>query len=255
LEGARKQMLKYQNSGVRNGPLGEEARLVAVLRQQKNARIARAAFDVLDLLSAGVILLDRHARVLHVNEAAQSLGSDGGILKLHETSIATWWPVHSQRLDSLIRAALRGAPAASMSVPRPRDGQFLTILVSSVQDRHGPCVVDLGMEDAAVLLFVVDPAGRTGVPVEWLIDAYGLTPAEARVALAVSSGRTIPETASQLGSSPNTIKTHLRAVFAKTGVTGKAGLTRLVASIGMFAAKGTPPTVDTRALRRAESCG
>ncbi len=61
-----------------------------------------------------------------------------------------------------------------------------------------------------MLLFVVDPANRRSIPLGQIMDAYGLTHAEARVALAASSGNTIIETAQSLGLSPNTIKTHLR---------------------------------------------
>ena len=84
-----------------------------------------------------------------------------------------------------------------------------------------------------------DPANRPGVPLAWLMDAYGLTPAEARVALAASSGLTIPEVARQLNLSPNTIKTHLRKVFAKTGTNRQMELARLVASIGLLKATGS----------------
>jgi DNA-binding CsgD family transcriptional regulator len=135
--------------------------------------------------------------------------------------------------------ALLGAPAGSMSLPRPGDGGLLAILVSSVRGRDVGCFADLSMPDAAVLLFIVDPANRPGVPLAWLMDAYGLTPAEARVALAASSGLTIPEVARQLNLSPNTIKTHLRKVFAKTGTNRQMELARLVASIGLLKATGS----------------
>jgi DNA-binding CsgD family transcriptional regulator len=74
------------------------------------------------------------------------------------------------------------------------------------------------------------------------MDAYGLTPAEARVALATSSGLGIQEAALRLGLSPNTIKTHLRRVFAKTGTVRQSELTRLMTSISLFAQSG--PEVD-----------
>jgi DNA-binding CsgD family transcriptional regulator len=125
-----------------------------------------------------------------------------------------------------------------MSVPQPGDDGLLTILVSSVRGRDIGRFADLGMPDAAVLLFIVDPANRAGIPVGWIVDAYGLTPAEARVALATSSGLTIPETALQLGVSTNTVKTHLRKVFAKTGTSRQAELARLIASIGLLGAHG-----------------
>jgi DNA-binding CsgD family transcriptional regulator len=125
-----------------------------------------------------------------------------------------------------------------MSLPRPGDGSLLTILVSSVRGRDVGRFADLSLPDAAVLLFIVDPANRAGVPLAWIVDAYGLTPAEARVALAASSGLTIPETAHQLGLSPNTVKTHLRKIFAKTGTSRQAELARLVASIGLMRPNG-----------------
>src|SRR5262249_17735737 len=116
------------------------------------------------------------------------------------------------------------------------DGSLLTILVSSVRGRDVGRFADLSLPDAAVLLFIIDPANRAGIPLPWVMDGYGLTPAEARVALAASSGLTVPETAYQLGLSRNTIKTHLRKVFAKTGTSRQTELARLMASIGLLSA-------------------
>jgi DNA-binding CsgD family transcriptional regulator len=52
------------------------------------------------------------------------------------------------------------------------------------------------------------------------------------VALAASSGNTVIESARLLGLSPNTIKTHLRRVFAKTATARQAELAGLIASVG-----------------------
>jgi DNA-binding CsgD family transcriptional regulator len=119
-----------------------------------------------------------------------------------------------------------------MSMPGRIPGQLLTILVSSVRGKDVGRFSDLNMKDAAVLVFVIDPANRSSIPLAQIMDAYGLTQAEARVALASSSGKTIYETAQLLALSPNTIKTHLRRVFAKTASGRQAELARLIASIG-----------------------
>jgi DNA-binding CsgD family transcriptional regulator len=176
---------------------------------------------------------------VYANAVARALDSDEGPLHLRGATVTARAPSHSQRLGELIRMAPRGAPAGSMSVPRPGDGQLLTILVSSVRGRDVSRFADLSMPDAAVLLFIVDPANRVGIPLVWIMDAYGLTPAEARVALAASSGLTIPETAHRLGLSPNTIKTHLRKVFAKTGTNRQTELARLMTSIGLLKPNGS----------------
>jgi DNA-binding CsgD family transcriptional regulator len=209
------------------------------LRVEGYSALQRAEFHVLDRLSAGVILLDRRARILYANAAARALGSDEGPLRLRNATVAVQSPSYSQRLSALVRMALLGAPEGSMSVPRASDGTLLTILVSSVRGRDIGRFADVSMPDAAVLLFIVDPANRAGIPLVWIMDAYGLTPAEARVALAASSGLTIPEAACQLGVSTNTIKTHLRKVFAKTGTSRQTELARLMASIGLLQPNGS----------------
>ncbi|MCG2672793.1 helix-turn-helix transcriptional regulator [Bradyrhizobium sp. GCM10023182] len=192
--------------------------------------LQQAAFDVLDRLADGVAVLDRKARVLFANAAARRMAAEG-MLRLHQ-SISTHSPAHSRRLNELIRDAIQGNAGGAMSLPRILDGRLLTILVSSIRSRDLGRLSDGGVKDAAVLLFVIDPANRRSLPLGQIMDVYGLTQAEARVALAASSGNTIFETAQSLGLSPNTIKTHLRRVFAKTATGRQAELAALVAAIG-----------------------
>src|SRR5262245_988277 len=115
---------------------------------------------------------------------------------------------------------------------------YSPILVSSVRSRDIDRFSGLGMRNVAAMLVIHDPARPMEIPVDWIMDAYGLTLAEARVALCAASGATIPETAHRLNVSPNTIKTHLRKVFAKTG-TSRHELARLMASIGFLRAHGS----------------
>ena len=84
------------------------------------------------------------------------------------------------------------------------DGSSLVLLVSSLRAREG-AQLDRGLQHAATILFLCDQTRQIELPVAWMMDAYGLTIAEARVALSASSGMTITAIARQLGSSPNTI--------------------------------------------------
>jgi DNA-binding CsgD family transcriptional regulator len=189
-----------------------------------------AAFNVLELLADGVIVLDRRARVLFANEAARGFEADG-LLHLRQV-LATWSQPHSQRLTELVRSALQGAPGGTMSLPRRADGRLLTLLVSSIRSKDIGRLADASIKDAAVLLFVINPANRRSIPLLQIMNAYGLTQAEARVALAASSGNTVLETARLLKLSPNTIKTHLRRVFAKTATGRQAELAGLITAVG-----------------------
>ncbi len=183
-------------------------------------------FRVLDHLAAGVVLLDSQSRLLYANAAARAHDTLHGPLSLRRNSVAARSPAYAQRLAALIRAARLGAPSASM--------QLITILVVSVRGKDVGRLGDLHMPDAAVMLFIVDPADRLGIPPAWIMDAYGLTRAEARVALVASQGLSTPEIAAQLGLSVNTVKTHMRRIYSKTGTARLAELTRLITSVGML---------------------
>ena len=194
------------------------------------ASVRNAAFDVLDRLSDGVVIIDRGGSVLFANAAARGLEAEGA-MRLRQP-ITTASSEHSQRLAELIKLALAGAPGGTMSFPRSAEGPLLTILISPIRGKDLGRLSDAGFKNAAVLLFIIDPANRRSIPLGQIMDAYGLTPAEARVALAASSGNTVDETARLLNLSPNTIKTHLRRVFAKTATARQAELAGLIAAVG-----------------------
>jgi DNA-binding CsgD family transcriptional regulator len=195
--------------------------------------LQRGAFDALERLSDGAMLLDRRAHLLFANAAARALETSG-VLRMRQL-VTTYSQPHSQRLAELIRSALEGSAGGSMSMPGVTAGQHLTILVFPVRSKDVGRFSDLNMKDAAVSVFIIDPASRSSIPLARIMDAFDLTQAEARVAVASSSGKTIPETARLLALSPNTIKTHLRRVFAKTATGRQAELVRLMASMGTFA--------------------
>jgi DNA-binding CsgD family transcriptional regulator len=203
-------------------------------RLESYQALQRAAFDVLEQLSDGIVLLDRSANILFANAAARQFDAEGS-LRLRQ-SILTYSPSHSQRLAALVRMALEGSPGGSMSIPARADGRLLTILVSAIRSREIGRLADSNIKDAAALVFIVDASNRTSFPLTRIMNAYGLTQAEAKVALAASSGKTISESARLLALSPNTVKTHLRRVFGKTSTSRQAELARLVASVGSLRA-------------------
>jgi DNA-binding CsgD family transcriptional regulator len=203
-------------------------------RLQGYRALQRAESEVLDRLSAGVILLDRSAKVILANRAARSLSSDGGPLRLRRDGVVAFSAPSSRQLDELVQSALRGVPAATMSIPHPIDGRLVTLFVSSVRSRDIDRFASLDMRDAAAMIFVFDPAGSVEVPPTWIMDSYRLTMAEARVALHAASGRSVTAIGAQLNISPNTVKTHLRRVFAKTGVSGQAELAAIIASLRLM---------------------
>jgi len=74
-------------------------------------------------------------------------------------------------------------------------------------------------------------AGRRGRAREArLREDYRLTPAEARLAAYIGDGGTVADYAALNGVAEGTVRTHLKAVFAKTGAHRQSDLIRLVAA-------------------------
>ena len=66
---------------------------------------------------------------------------------------------------------------------------------------------------------------------ELLCVSYGLTPAEARVAVAATASQTVEQIAEGLSEGVNTVKTQLKHVYEKTGVASRAELVRLLVNL------------------------
>ncbi|TWT11618.1 helix-turn-helix transcriptional regulator [Reyranella sp. CPCC 100927] len=201
--------------------------------------LQHAEYHVLDHLTIGVALLDRRGHVLYANAAARQLDSPSGAFRLRHARIEARMPGRAQQLNKLIAAAQRGMVGGAMKLPQPGTDKPLTVLVTSVRGRDVGRFADAALPDASVLLFFIDPSHNARIPVDWLMNAYGLTAAEAKVALVAASGVAVAKMADQLGLSTNTIKTHLQQVFAKTGTNRQAELARLMASIGLLSS-GAP---------------
>ncbi|QPF84566.1 hypothetical protein IC762_34030 [Bradyrhizobium genosp. L] len=236
--------------GERQGPFEEQQmallrRLLPHMRRaidlgfrlEQYKSLQRENAPALDRLAAGIIVLDRSARIILANKAARLLGSADGPLRLRNGMVSAFAVSAARRLDDLIQAVLRGQPTATMSMPHPDDGRLITLFVSSVRSRDIDRLRALNPQQAAVMIFVLDPAGPAELPAASLMDIWQLTQAEARAALGAARGLGIAQIARQLGISPNTVKTHLRHVFAKTGVRSQVELAGLVAPLRLFGAE------------------
>jgi len=133
--------------------------------------------------------------------------------------------------DELLAQALAqvrsgAAGDATFSFPLPADEERPP-LVADLLPVKG-VAHDVFAQATAILLMT--PVDRAKVATaEVLQGLFDLTPAEARVARAIAEGATIAEIAPAAGITEATVRTHLKAVLAKTGVHRQAELAALLA--------------------------
>ena len=81
---------------------------------------------------------------------------------------------------------------------------------------------------AAAALFITDPEEGATLDSRALHQLFGLTPAEIRLCIALVKGMSVEEYALEAGISSNTARTHVKRIYAKTGVRRQSELVRLL---------------------------
>lgn len=218
---------------------------------QMRARLAPTASGLgagaLDAVPVGVIVVDREMRILHSNaQAAALLGdSQSGLSSARPRSgsvtgayrLFARHPDEDAQLCRLVVAASRGGAAGGMQIhARPgalqSDSAVLSALVcpalrhlsSSTQPGMGTSVI----HGAATVLtrHLLKPSLP---PVGLLIDLFGLTRAEAEVAVALAGGVTAEDAARIRHVSLDTVRSQIRAILRKTGAGGLRDFERIIA--------------------------
>ncbi len=117
------------------------------------------------------------------------------------------------------------APAGPIPVPR-RSG--LAAYLLEVFPAIGVAGLP-GSGAAAAILVIRDPvAAPVLADADALVSAFGLTPAEARVARLAPLAESKRAVAERLGLSENTVKTHLTAIRGKLGVRNMTELAQVI---------------------------
>lgn len=90
----------------------------------------------------------------------------------------------------------------------------------------------LGVPAATRAIFVLDPEQERRLPeVATLRAMYGLTVAEATTVIALARGATLREIAAEIYRDLETVRSHIKRAFEKTGARRQAALVALVRSL------------------------
>ena len=187
--------------------------------------------DTFDSLAAGVFLLQENGRIAHANKAGHALLRDGNLLRSANGMVR---PANEHARATLHRAFLDaaesdiGSRSGGIAIPlEARDGErymaYILSLTSGAREKMGR------LYSATIAMFVHKATLHRPSLIEAVATQFKLTPSELRVLFAVIEVGGAPQVASAFGLSLDTVKTHLKRVFAKTGTKRQVDLVKLVA--------------------------
>ena len=184
-----------------------------------------AASVCFETLPYGIVLLDNESRVVLMNLAARRMVEENdGLCLVSGRVIATDCALQTRLTRDVQRMARSGTPREGaredpvvtngyLSVARPSGRRAYQLLVAAL-----PLASVLALEApvARVVLFLSDPSSSLLGPTDHWRVLFGLTPAEAQLAVFLAAGGSLEEYAGQAIISIETARSQLKRVFAKT---------------------------------------
>jgi DNA-binding CsgD family transcriptional regulator len=179
--------------------------------------------EAIQRLNFGWITLDAAGTIVDYDDQADRLLRQSTALR--KTAAGRLVPTSRQAegaLARLLRQVAAGETIRSQAI-HLSDEPWLDMLVATIRDQP------FSRSKAPVLVAYVHGEERSGADrQDQLMDLFGLTKSEARLAIALSHGRSIAEAAKDLGLTLETTRLYSKRIYAKTGTKGQADLVRLV---------------------------
>jgi DNA-binding CsgD family transcriptional regulator len=187
--------------------------VAALARALDFARID-AALGAFEVSGLAVVLINRMGEVFRVNEAADRLiGTD---LRIERRRLVSFDPVATAALDRSLHDLLWRPASAALSAPVRLPRQTETARPILAYPLRLPAVTADALAQCQALLVLVDLNAQPIPPEQPLRVCFGLSPAEARLALGLAAGRSLDDVAETFSISRETARSQLKAVFSKT---------------------------------------
>lgn len=204
----------------------------ALRTQNHLADLGKAVGEVTEIIDAtrhGVIIVDMRHEVVHLNSAAeQILKSTDGLAMPSRTIQAADTTANEQLqrviTNALVKSQCGARSGGSTACSRPSGKRPYIIHVT-------PLGTTPAKPAPKALVTIIDPEQEPEPPKELIKRLFGLTNAEADVALRTMRGDGLKPIAADLGLSRATVNTHLQHIFDKTDTHRQAELVRLLVAI------------------------
>ena len=187
----------------------------------------------LDKLLMGLILFNKDLQAIYINPVAESILNYHPAINLKNDKIYAYEQKHTAKIHSALATVVSSDANAdpaetsvSMGLKHPDYATTLPLIISPV---HG-ILEGFGTETShahAVICFS-DPDMKHPIDADKLANVYMLTPAEAQVAIAIANGINTEEIASMNDVAISTIRSQLKAIYRKIGISSQAELVKIL---------------------------
>jgi len=169
-------------------------------------------------------LLDRKGQVIECSAGFEDLLRASGVLAVRRGRLAAVLPQHRHLIERFVAAACGAGRCLEppMPVRLAAADTLLGLVLRAVPIAHGDDIFDIFRP--ATLVTLTDLDRPRHIPRRDLIALFGLTGREADIASLIGQGSTIELTAHRLSIGEHTVRQHLKAIFAKVGVSRQAEL-------------------------------
>jgi len=194
---------------------------------------ARVAGETLAAMGTPALVLDENGKVLSANSLIEAMNDYLDWRAFDRVSLKD--PAAGRLLRDAIALIKSESGMGVRSFP-VRDGRASAMMVAHV------IPIRLSARDifvrCAAMLTLTPVAPPQAPPIELIQCLFDLTPAEARVARSLASGRTVEDIAQERRLSVNTVRTHVRGVLDKTGCNRQSEIIAIL--MGIIAPLGGP---------------
>mgnify|MGYP002737279548 CR=1 FL=1 len=190
--------------------------------------VERILLDTLDVMPIGIALLGCSGVILNANRTAREIIDSEEALYLGSGGLGLKLPAGRFRFRDFLAGSSGdlkpdpGGETHTFSVPREGGRRPLTLLIMPIKDR----TQRRADRDPGAVLFIGDPERPVDIDPRQLVRMYNLSRAEARVAVLLARGMRLDQSAQHLGLTYETVRKHLKQIFAKTGTDRQAELVR-----------------------------
>jgi DNA-binding CsgD family transcriptional regulator len=189
---------------------------------------ASIASQALDQLASGVIIADADGRVVETNRVAERilLRNDG--LMIRGMRLKALRAADDAKLGSLLAAVAAdtqvGASIRSMLIGRAGSPTAYALTISHIPKDLAPYARPLAM------ILLADPDAVVAEPLD-LVELFGLSPAESRLAAALMRGKKLRDISTDFGVQVTTLRTQLSSILKKLRAKTQADLIRICSNI------------------------